>query len=357
MTGREKIEAAFSPEGTREIPAVICYEGIYVRDHWDELTDCPWWYQFAPDLERQMQWRRDVVRRTGMDWFWLPAFRSAEERARTRIEKRGEGVFQVDMPTGREERLERPQVGGWSRSRTLQSIRPEHPARSCEEIDAALPLPGEFDADRFRAEGRADLADAMLGEFGALLFPICHVASPLWACYGLWGFEGMMGMVCERQDLVRHACERTLARSIEGVRMAAALGAAGVWIEECMTDMVSPAAFESLCLPFVRRVVDEIRGAGMKSIYYYCGDPTDRWDLLFAAGADALSLEESKKGFRIEIDEVVEREPLRDEPRQSRHARDQRRARAPLLRPGPRAWTFVASRGSRGTFYIARCPP
>ncbi len=35
MTGKEKIEAAFSIDGTPEIPAVICYEGIYIRDRWD----------------------------------------------------------------------------------------------------------------------------------------------------------------------------------------------------------------------------------------------------------------------------------------------------------------------------------
>jgi len=33
MTGRKKTEEAMSPGGTRAVPAVICYEGIYVRDH------------------------------------------------------------------------------------------------------------------------------------------------------------------------------------------------------------------------------------------------------------------------------------------------------------------------------------
>lgn len=46
---------------------------------------------------------------------------------------------------------------------------------------------------------------------------------------------------------------------------------------------------------------------GLASIYYYCGDPTGKWDALLDAGADALALEESKKGFRIDIEDVVER--------------------------------------------------
>ena len=39
----------------------------------------------------------------------------------------------------------------------------------------------------------------------------------------------------------------------------------------------------------------------MLSIYYYCGNPNDRLDLLLDSGADALSLEEGKKGFVIDI--------------------------------------------------------
>jgi uroporphyrinogen-III decarboxylase len=113
--------------------------------------------------------------------------------------------------------------------------------------------------------------------------------------------------VATRPDLVRRACERLLARALAQVQVARALGAAGIWLEESFTDMVSPAAFEELNLPFVRELVRAIRDAGMKSIYYYCGNSADRWDLLLSTGADALSLEESKKGFQIDIEEAVDR--------------------------------------------------
>jgi uroporphyrinogen-III decarboxylase len=85
------------------------------------------------------------------------------------------------------------------------------------------------------------------------------------------------------------------------------LGAAGMWLEECLTDCISPEAFARLNLPFLRPLVEAIRGAGLKSIYYFCGDPRGKWDLLLDVGADALALEESKKGFVIDIDDVVER--------------------------------------------------
>ena len=73
MTGKQKINAAFSTAGARDIPAVICYEGIFTRDHWRQLTPHPWWYQHAPEIERQMAWRRDVTTKLGEDWFQLPA--------------------------------------------------------------------------------------------------------------------------------------------------------------------------------------------------------------------------------------------------------------------------------------------
>jgi len=107
--------------------------------------------------------------------------------------------------------------------------------------------------------------------------------------------------------VVAHACRILLQHALHSVRCSAVLGARAVWIEECLTDMVSPAAFEALNLPLLRELANGIRQTGMKSIYYYCGNPTDRWELLLTAGADALALEESKKGFVIDIEEAARR--------------------------------------------------
>jgi uroporphyrinogen-III decarboxylase len=43
----------------------------------------------------------------------------------------------------------------------------------------------------------------------------------------------------------------------------------------------------------------------MHSIYYYCGDPKGKLNLILETGADAISLEESKKGFDIDILDVA----------------------------------------------------
>jgi len=307
VTGREKIEAAFSASGTREIPAVICYEGIYYRDRWDEVTGCPWWYVFSPDIDEQYEWRANAIERIGQDWFVLPYCRTREGRRGVSIVTRGEDAFEVDASTGREEKLTRPVVAGWSPAGDLASVHPEKLAQTPGEIEDAIGIPADWNPDRVTSEGRDDLAKMMLRGCGRDLYPIQHVSSPFWRLYSLWGFEGMMMMVASRPDLVKCAVDRALVLAIRQVKEAAVLGAYGIWIEECLTDMVSPRAFAEFNLPALKKLVEEIRRAGMRSIYYYCGNPNDRWDLLFSAGADALSLEESKKGWTVDIDEVVKR--------------------------------------------------
>jgi hypothetical protein len=302
VRGRAKVEAALSTDGTPEIPAVICYEGIFVRDHWRQLTDHPWWYREAPDLERQVAWRRDVAGAVGQDWFSLPVGPSLNERKRLSIDVRPEGVFRVDRSTGSVDELKEPPVGGMSSSGRPLSFRPAHLADTVEQIDVLVPAPPMTAPDRTRG----DLATDLLNEFGEDLYPIAYASSPLWNCYSLWGFEGMMTMVAERPDLVEHACRRFLALELYSIRESASMGAAGVWIEDCMTDMVSPAAFEALNVRFLRSLVDEIRAAGMHSVYYFCGNPKGKWEHLLSLGVDALALEESKKGFRIDIEDVVD---------------------------------------------------
>ncbi len=306
MTGRQKIEAALSKEGAPEIAAVIPYEDIYIRDHWSQLTAYAWWYAFSPQVGQQMAWRREVFPAIGQDWMTLPACPSRAQREERTIHARGEGVFLANARTGEEIPLREPAVGGWeSFERGGYSGHVERLADTPEAVDDLIPIREIFDADRFREEGRDDLARALLAEFGHL-YPVSYAAAPLWRCYRLWGFEGMMAMVAEQPELVKHACERFLHNELVAVQEAAALGAAGIWIEDCLTDLIGPRAFQVLNLPYVRMLVETIGGLGMHSIYYFCGSPAGKLDLLLEAGADALSLEESKKGFTIDIAEVAE---------------------------------------------------
>jgi uroporphyrinogen-III decarboxylase len=155
------------------------------------------------------------------------------------------------------------------------------------------------------AEGRNDVIAEVRKTLGLMTYG--SILSPLWSLYIPLGFEGLMGLVGQEPELAARACERVLQNVKQTIRLLAALGLDAVWIEECMTDQISPKAFAALSAPFVRECAAEIRACGLKSIYYYCGDPNDRLDAILDAGADAVHFEESKKAFNIDILEIAER--------------------------------------------------
>lgn len=321
-TGRQRFQAAFgpvSPGGGRSVgpasdgPAsdgqicvVAAYDSILVRDHWAEMTDEPWWHAFDGVREHEEAWARDYAASTGLDWLTVRPCRSREERARRSFDVRGDGTWLVDDGTGRRTRLSEPTVGGTntgcaqSTHYDLEKI----PTRR-EQVDALIRQTEPFDADRFAAEGRDDAARAIAAATN--LVPYAHVASPAWSLYGLLGYEGMMIFLAEYMDLARYACTRILHNAEQQILRAAALGAEAVWIEECLTDQISPETFEAVSLPALRSCVRRIQAAGMRAVYYYCGNPNDRLDLILSAGSDGVHFEESKKGFVIEIENIVRR--------------------------------------------------
>ena len=306
MTGRQKIQQALSRDGTPEIPVVICYDEVFVRDHWEEVTREPWWAPWDMDIERQLRWRTEAIRAIGQDWFELPRYPSRAETANVAILERAGEAFLVDKVTGTERKLERQRVGGWEPGAANHSVSPARVPCTLDEVDEAIPLPAS-DASDPTTDGRAELVCALREGSAADLFPFSHVSSPLWLCYGVWGFEEMMAAVAAAPEFVAHACERFLARSLGRAEVAAALGAEGIWIEDCLADLIGPDAFSRLAAPYLRRLIDGIHSLGMAAIYYFCGNPASLGDAILSLPYDALSLEESKKGFRIDIEEVVDR--------------------------------------------------
>jgi hypothetical protein len=299
MTGRERMEAAFSASGTAETPAVLsCYEDIFQSDHWDSLTSCPWWYEGDPDVGRQVRWRREAIGRTGEDWFRLPFCASAKERRRQRVFERAGRVFWADRESGDQQELRRPPPGGWpAPGYKAPAVLAETP----EAVDRAIPLPGEDDVTYVRTEGRDALARRLLAEFGDRLFPIHRTQSPLLFCADLWGFEGMMVNIASHPDLIRHACKRYLALVQRRMRRAALLGAAGIWVVDALSDMISAHDFEALSLPYLQLLLGEIRALRMRSVYYFTGNPAGKVDLILSLGADAFAFEDPKKGFAVDV--------------------------------------------------------
>lgn len=306
MNGREKIEAAFSPEGSPEFGAGICYEDIYFRDHWQQICELPWWYRFSPDLEDALAWRCEVIPALGQDWMYLPSCSSRAYRRSHKISDHAGKVSLLDRATGYHQPITEPVIGGWESFERRYSGHITHIAQTTEELDMLIPPAPPFNREAFRDAGHADLSQQLLTEFGVDHYPIVHITSPLWACYYLWGFEGMMETIARQPALVDEACRRYLHNAIEEVHEAAAMEARGIWLEDCMTDMIHPRDFARLNMPNICALVEEIHAHGMHCIHYFCGNPKGKLDLLLTSGADALALEESKKGFTTDIAALAE---------------------------------------------------
>ena len=305
LTGKQKIEAAFTDDGAREFAAVDYWELIFIRDHWDQLTVLPWYDQYSPKLERQTAWRREVLAKTKQDLFHVKPYYSRNERANLMINVQPEGVFLVDKVSGSRKQLEPPIIGGWSQFGQTESVKPTSVPSTPEELDAAITPFQSISPKRIAEDGKADLARALIKEHGSQLYPIGYADAPSWYFYELWGFEGMMTLIGGQPELVKRASAHFIMHTLDRVREAEMLGAAGILISECFTDMISHSAYETLIVPYMRRVVDECRMLGIMVIYNFCGNPTGKLDAILSIGADALAFEESKKDFVINIEELA----------------------------------------------------
>lgn len=313
MTGREKVEAVLSGEGCSETPVVLPYEEIFIRDHWDEVTRLPGWYWKSPKLEHQLAWREEAIRRLEQDWFDLPFCLPRADREEWEIIP--EEASMLHRRTGERKMLSVPTIGGEFIPAGSETGSEGGSLSTPEDVDTAVPLPqqegGETEVIPQREVaredlGKDDLSQALLQGAGSDRFPLVSVMSPFWNCFKLWDYQELLLRSVDTPKLIRYACERYVKVSQDRIRQAADMGAKGVWIEEGLTDLLHPDSFLSLSLPYIRVLFDEARDLGLKSVYYYTGNPKGKLDAILSAGADAYSFEEKKKGYLTDIKELAE---------------------------------------------------
>ena len=285
MTGYEKMAAAFSSAGAPEIPAVVCYPSLLLRDFWRDATDAPWWslHETAPD--RAAQPRMDIARRTDMDWFQsYPGF-SLEDQANLFIETLPDGVFRVDRRTGERIALHPPLKSGGP---DYMRNRPQPPAEGVTDPDVIEALVEERLLGKGRStladDGRLDLPRTLRAALGSDKMALTHYPAPFWVVERLWSFESAMRGVYDFPELFDRAIARYVRDEVASIAAYGTLGPAAIWIEDCISDMLSPEAFRRFNIEPLRRITEAIRAAGMYSIHYFTGNPHGKWDLLLESG-------------------------------------------------------------------------
>ncbi len=310
MSGRDKMLKAITEGTLTEIPVVIPYIGIFLRDHWEEITNEPWWIQNSWNLESRIRVDKALEEKIDIDWMSCRLCPSSVWRLSHQIKVINNEVYLVGTyPAyqGSVEKLHRPPPGGIQESLSTRT-----------REGAALPKPlieSEKDVEKYvtviKAEeliksGMLDYAKEVVKEFHSRRFIVAPVTSPLWTAYSYFGFKGLIVNLYRNPRLIKFLLEKLTMQQREHIEAFARVGVDGIWIEECLcsADVISLRNFKKFTLPYVCELISEIRKQKMKSIYYPCGDVSDRLELMVEAEPDCISLEESKKNFTIDLEWV-----------------------------------------------------
>jgi hypothetical protein len=175
-----------------------------------------------------------------------------------------------------------------------------------DDIDSRLPI---RPTDEFLARGDFDLPRMVVADYGDDYFISTILDTPFSDAYDLLGFQGLMLIQHDRPALFHHLLQRKLAHTQEVMGAWAAVGIHGVYVEEVFTgaDLISPRSYDEFVFAYNQPYFRHMQTLGLLPIHYVCGDVIPRLDRIVTLDIAAVAVEESKKNFQIEIEDVVER--------------------------------------------------
>ncbi|HID07624.1 MAG TPA: hypothetical protein EYP10_10830, partial [Armatimonadetes bacterium] len=282
-----------------DIAVVIPYLGIFVRDHWYELTELPWWCQLFMSEVQAHQFIAQFREKVPIDWINLLPIQPDDWWREHRITVVDDGcILLTNIRTGNERAFQRPCVGGEARIPADTGI------SSREEIDRIIP-DGISDTQGELIRYRIDAIRRIAPDIAI----VSGISAPTWTVYNILGIERtLMAFIAEPQ-LITSIAERRLRYTCQLAEVLISAGIDVIWLEDCLTsrDMISLEHFRRFVVPFVKSLIAHIRALDGRVVYYFCGDVSDRLDDLIAMQPSALAFEEGKKTFTIDIGEVAER--------------------------------------------------
>ena len=80
MNSKEKRLSAITTGLKKDFPVVIPYTRIFLRDHWDQVTDQPWWTLDFGNVFDQLKVEEDLQAKLDLDWVECRMCRSREWR-------------------------------------------------------------------------------------------------------------------------------------------------------------------------------------------------------------------------------------------------------------------------------------
>jgi hypothetical protein len=178
------------------------------------------------------------------------------------------------------------------------------PLRSRLDVKERIPV---VSAEQLLEDGRFELPRRRISELEQGRFTMTYLSPPFATLYDIVGFSSMMTMPLDSPNLTQTLLERLYLRDVEWARACAVVGFDGILLENCLVsaDLISPHLFERFVLPWDRRFVSALKELGLRVVHYFCGDVIPRLPLLGEMEVDCLAVEESKKGFDVDIRQVI----------------------------------------------------
>jgi hypothetical protein len=324
LTAKERMIRALQGATPDVLPAAWAYPSLYLENA--ERAAYVEQYRrrigsaqrYAVDHEEDTRFRAQAVYQSyGLfearpDWIEVSQGASRAWAARTEIVQRDGELYYHDLESDRTEPMaSAPVPYGDARLAASSAALTDlwdvaEAVRDEDDVDARRPI---LTTAELLARGDFDLPHQLVADYGGQVFMSTVLDTPFSNAYDLLGFQGLMTIQHDRPALFHHLLGRELARAREEMAAWAAVGVHGVYVEEVFTgaDLISPRSYDEFVFRYNQPYFRHMRSLGLLPVHYVCGDAIPRLDRIASLDIAAVAVEESKKGFTLEIAEVVAR--------------------------------------------------
>jgi hypothetical protein len=324
MTPKERMLKSLMGEKTDVVPAAPCYLSLFLAEverayYIEQYRNCMKGRSHYPiDHAEDTHFRLQAlvhsydVFKTPPDWIEVGTGASKAWAERTEILLRDGILYYQDKLSGMRAPMHAISVptGDNPIDETIPSGRDlwdiSAQASCREDVEALMPI---LSAEEWLKRGDFDLPRQVVADYGDRYYISTILDTPYSDMYDFLGFRGLMVFQRRNTELLQALLKRRLMQSKEVVAAWAATGIHGVYVEEVFSgaDSISPQSYEQFVFAYNQPYFQHMHATGLLPIHYVCGDVLPRLEQMVAYDIAAVAVEESKKKFRIELAEVIER--------------------------------------------------
>lgn len=284
MNGKERMLAAIHGEQTDQVPVTPHWWGVYK-------------YQLAgvcsgPEDEAK-GWALSGKALADVDAHFYETYKPDMLHLST-------GVWR-SLPGDADRARARQELGAGVRELTSKRAIDEY-------VDAIYPSEAEIDA-----AGIYDHVPILARRYGDEALILLNEGNPVCGVFENGGpagdFQDALIATIEHPENLAYLIWRLHDPALARMRVLARKGAHGyIGSETCVScDILSPAVLRDQVFPAQRRFYTEVESMGLIPVVYYLGEIVPILDDIATLGAKALMIEEEKKNYRLDVEDIHRR--------------------------------------------------